>query len=99
MKKRIFLYFICFISSIMIVSCKSKAAILEGNASNTLTSDKIIENHYNNKTDFSTLYIKANAKYKDEKQSQSVTAEIKIKKNEDVKMLKIYFKLQKINIF
>ena len=42
MKKRIFLYFICFISSIMIVSCKSKAAILEGNASNTLTSDKLI---------------------------------------------------------
>ncbi len=68
----------------MIVSCKSKAAILEGNASNTLTSDKIIENHYNNKTDFSTLYIKANAKYKDEKQSQSVTAEIKIKKNEKI---------------
>lgn len=73
-----------FASSLTLVSCKSKAALLEGNASGLLTAEKIIENHYNNKNDFSTLYIKANAKYKDDNQSQSVTAEIKIKKNEKI---------------
>lgn len=83
MKKYSSLFLLCF-SLLMLVSCKSKAALLEGTASNLLTSDKVIENHYNNKTDFSTLYIKANVKYNDEKQSQSVTAEIKIKKNEQI---------------
>lgn len=84
MKKHIGLFFICFASSLTFISCKSKAALLEGNASSSLTAEKIIENHYNNKKDFSTLYIKANAKYNDEKQSQSVTAEIRIKKNEKI---------------
>ncbi|MES2747164.1 MAG: DUF4292 domain-containing protein [Bacteroidota bacterium] len=83
MKKYISLvWVICFTSSLTLVSCKSKASLLEGNANKALSADKIIENHYNNKNDFSTLYIKANAKYKDDKQSQNVTAEIKIKKNE-----------------
>lgn len=65
-----------------IVSCKTKAVLAEGTARNVLSSDKIIENHYKNKSDFSTLYIKADVNYKDEKQSQNVTAEIKIKKDE-----------------
>ncbi|WP_396211843.1 DUF4292 domain-containing protein [Flavobacterium sp.] len=65
-----------------IVSCKTKAVLAKGTASNSMSSDKIIENHYKNKTDFSTLYIKADVNYKDEKQSQNVTAEIKIKKDE-----------------
>jgi Domain of unknown function (DUF4292) len=64
--------------------CKSKATLLEGNASSNLSADKVIENHYNNKNDFSTLYIKASAKYRDDRQSQSVTAEIKIKKDEKI---------------
>ena len=84
MKKYSGLFLLCFVSSLALVSCKSKAALLEGTASNLLTADKVIENHYNNKTEFSTLYIKANAKYSDDKQSQSVTAEIKIKKNEKI---------------
>jgi hypothetical protein len=45
---------------------------------------KIIGNHYNNKSNFSTLYIRANAKYADDKQTQNVTAEIKIKKDEQI---------------
>ena len=83
MKKYNRLFLFCLVT-LMLVSCKSKATLLEGTASNLLTSDKVIANHYNNKTEFSTLYIKANAKYKDDKQSQSVTAEIKIKKNEKI---------------
>lgn len=84
MKKHSCLFLFCFISSLSFVSCKSKATLLAGSASNLLSADKVIENHYNNKIEFSTLYIKANAKYKDDKQSQSVTAEIKIKKNEKI---------------
>jgi hypothetical protein len=49
-----------------------------------LKSSKIIANHYNNKTDFSTLYIKADAKYSDDRSSQNVTAEIRIKKDEQI---------------
>ena len=70
---------------VLMISCKTKAIVESKTVANsTLSSEKIIENHYNNKKDFSTLYIKANAKYKDESQSQSVTAEIRIKKNESI---------------
>jgi hypothetical protein len=77
----IILLTVCFSSSMTLVSCKSKAAIIEvkkvpvANASN-----KVIENYYNNKNEFSTLYIKSNVHYSDGKQTQNVTAEIKIQK-------------------
>ena len=86
MKKGLFILAIIFLSS-----CKSKAVFLETktpasgiNEENVLTSEKIIQNHYNNKNDFSTLYIRASAKYKHEDDSQSVSAEIKIKKDEKI---------------
>ncbi|TDE55132.1 DUF4292 domain-containing protein [Flavobacterium sp. GT3P67] len=75
--------------TLFMVSCKSKAiAVAASNAPTTeagyMTSKKIIENHYNNKNQFSTLYIKSNARYADNKQTQNVTAEIKIKKDEQI---------------
>jgi hypothetical protein len=76
--------FIAFFLIISLVSCKSKQVLLESDASGNKTADSIIKSHYSNKKDFSTLYIKANAKYKDDKQSQSVTAEIRIKNNEKI---------------
>jgi Domain of unknown function (DUF4292) len=84
MKSYIKLILMGFTLCFTLISCKSKSAVTQSNATQKITSDKIIENHYNNKKDFSTLYIKANAKYKDENQSQSVTAEIRIKKNEAI---------------
>lgn len=69
---------------ILVTSCKPKAFLAEGTASKTLSADKIISNHYSNKTDFSTLSIKASAKYQDDKQSQNVQAEIRIKKDEKI---------------
>ena len=77
MKKYIGLVFLVFL-----ISCKSKSALATGTASKTLTADKIIAGHYNNNKDFKTIYIKSNAHYEDKKQSQKVTAEIKIKKDE-----------------
>jgi uncharacterized protein DUF4292 len=67
---------------VVLASCKSKAVLAEAGATKKLTSEKIIESHYANKKDFSTLYIKAGAHYEDAKQSQNVSAEIRIKKDE-----------------
>jgi hypothetical protein len=76
---------------VFLTSCKSKAVLVDSNSKPTITIDenaissqKIIKNHYNNKSDFSTLYIRSSAKYRDEKQSQNVSAEIKIKKDERI---------------
>lgn len=69
---------------LLLTSCKTKAIVSEGNANNDLETEKIIQSHYNTKFDFSTLYIKADARYEDDKNSQSVTAEIKIKKDEKI---------------
>lgn len=70
---------------VLMMSCKSKSVVAEASVKATrLTADKIIENHYSNKNNFSTLYIKSNARYVDDKQTQNVTAEIKIKKDEQI---------------
>lgn len=72
---------------IFMVSCKPKAVVTSTTVTepvDNIKSAKIIDNHYDNKIDFSTLYIKANARYADEKQSQNVTAEIKIKKDQQI---------------
>lgn len=80
-----------FLAIILLSSCKSKAVFIDTktpvmvvNDENVLTAEKIIQNHYSNKNDFSTLYVRANAKYKHEDDSQSVSAEIKIKKDEKI---------------
>ncbi len=76
---------ISFASSLALVSCKSKTAVVDASKNeNRKSINKTIENYYNNKNEFSTLYIKASAKYVTEKQSQNVTAEIKIKKDEQI---------------
>ena len=79
MKKLGFLLFF-----LLLVSCKTKAVLNEGKASDVMSSERIIEKQYDNKIDFSTLYIRAGAKYRDEKQSQTISAEIKIKKDEKI---------------
>lgn len=69
---------------ILLASCKSKSVLAEGNATKSLDAAKIVKSHYANTTDFKTMYIKANARYKDDKNSQSVTAEIRIQKDEKI---------------
>lgn len=70
------------------VSCKSKAVAVQNNneIKEVITKEdkKAIDKHYDNKLDFSTLYIKASAKYVDEKQSQNVTADIRIEKDKQI---------------
>ena len=78
--------FLAIVVLVFLVACKSKSVVAEANKStnNRMEVNKIIENYYNNKMDFSTLYIKSNVQYVDDKQTQNVTAEIKIKKDEQI---------------
>ena len=84
MKKYIGLLFLFCLAGLLMVSCKSKAVLATGETDKDLTAEKVIEKLYDNKKDFTTLYIKANVLYVNEKQSQKVTAEIKIKKDEAI---------------
>ena len=79
-------YLVIALVSVFMISCKSKAVAVQNDSKEevTKTDNKVIEKHYNNKLDFSTLYIKASAKYEDEKQSQNVSAEIKIEKDKQI---------------
>ena len=92
MKKGVRCLALVFLVCITLTSCKTKQVFVDTKTptdvakeeSNILTSEKIIANHYSGKSDFSTLYIKASAKYKHDDDSQTVSAEIKIKKNEKI---------------
>jgi hypothetical protein len=82
MKKYIAIVFV----SIFMISCKSKAVAVQNNTGeiSAKTDSKVVDKHYDNKLDFKTLYIKASARYVDEKQNQNVTAEIRIEKDKQI---------------
>ena len=70
---------------VALVSCKSKFVAVQDSAKiKDPLKSSVIEKLYQNKTDFATLYIKSSVNYTDDKQSQNVTAEIRIKKNEQI---------------
>lgn len=70
---------------VFIVACKSKAVLVDAQKeTKTLTENKIISNYYKNNVDFSTLQLQSSVRYTDPKQSQNVSADIKIKKNEQI---------------
>lgn len=80
-------YIALVLLSVFVISCKSKAVAVQntGKPVEAPKEDrKAIAKHYDNKLDFKTLNIKASAKYEDEKQSQNVTAEIKIEKDKQI---------------
>jgi Domain of unknown function (DUF4292) len=78
--------FLVLIVLIITVSCKTKqlATQPQNESVKEISAKKIIQNHYNNKIDFSTLSINTEVSYTDERQSQNVTAEIKIKKDQEI---------------
>lgn len=77
--------FLAIVVLVFLVSCKSKSVVVEATKTTTrMTAKTIIENYHNNKIDFSTLYIKSNVQYADDKQTQNVTAEIRIKKDQQI---------------
>ena len=69
-----------------LASCKTaqKAVVAEGNAGEEKAVKEIVDGHYKNDKNFKTLAIKASVDYKDKKTKQSVSAEIRIKKDETI---------------
>lgn len=66
----------------VLFGCKSKAAMAELGATSELSTKKIIDKHYDSSKNFKTAYIRASTHYKDDKQSLTLSSEIKIKKDE-----------------
>jgi hypothetical protein len=80
-------YIALLLVSVFMISCKSKAVAVQNNTTAEVVAKKdtkAIDKHYDNKLDFKTLYIKSSARYVDEKQSQNVSAEIKIEKDKQI---------------
>ena len=77
-------YFTALLVLVFFASCKSKAVLAEAKAKDELSADSIIASHYLTKKDFQTIYIRASARYEDKNNSQNVSAEIKIKKDEKI---------------
>ena len=67
---------------VFLIGCKSKQSVTTAAANENTEVSKVINGHYKNQHDFKTLNIRANAKYEDEKQSHSMKADIRIKKDE-----------------
>jgi hypothetical protein len=80
-------YIALVLLSVFVISCKSKAVAVQ-NTDKAVEAPKedrkAIAKHYDNKLDFKTLNIKASAKYEDEKQSQNVSADIKIERDKQI---------------
>ncbi|AWH84484.1 DUF4292 domain-containing protein [Flavobacterium album] len=73
------------IMALAFASCKTKQAVVPEQAVTAETArsaKEVIDGHNRIPKDFQTLYIKADASYKDSKQSQNVSADIRIKKGE-----------------
>lgn len=78
--------FLAIVVLVLLVGCKSKSVVVSATkpTDSGMSAKKIIASYNNNTIDFKTLYIKSNVQYADDKQSQNVTAEIKIKKDEQI---------------
>lgn len=71
---------------LFITSCKTKKTVTEQTVSQEVVVDKkakeIIQKHYENTLSFQTASIRSSAEYQDKKQSISINADIRIKKDE-----------------
>lgn len=65
-----------------LVGCKTNQVVVTTSANENTDVTKIIKGHYQNQHNFTTLNIRANAKYEDKKQSHSLNADIRIKKDQ-----------------
>jgi len=79
-------FFAFLIIALVFVSCKTKKTVIEQPVAKEVVVDNmakdIIEKHYENKVDFQTLSIRSAADYEDQKQTISIGADIRIKKDE-----------------
>ncbi|NUY80176.1 DUF4292 domain-containing protein [Flavobacterium sp. MAH-1] len=76
------------LSAVLFVGCKTAQPTVAETKTPAAPEDaevaKVISGHYADAKNFRTLAIKASAKYKDENQSQSINAEIRIEKDKQI---------------
>ncbi|WP_313808137.1 DUF4292 domain-containing protein [Flavobacterium sp.] len=87
MQKRIVVFSLFFL-----FSCKSKQNVVaEQTAAENTALSAVVQGHYANKKNFKTANFRASARYEDSKQSQNVTAEVRIKKDEKILIIVRFF--------
>ena len=72
------------ILSFLVFSCKTVQLVTNGVASKKTTIDQISKGHLSNFKDFRTLNIRSSVSYEDQKNSQSVSVDIRILKDETI---------------
>ena len=73
-----------FVLIVLLSACKAKKSVTELAANEELAATKVIQEHYNNELSFKTINIRASAKYEDDKNMQSVSADIRMIKDEKI---------------
>lgn len=70
------------LSMIVLSSCKSTKSIATGELDASLSSKKVIQNHYQNELQFETMSGKVKIDYSDGENSQGVSVSLRMKKDE-----------------
>jgi len=74
-----------FVLGLLITSCKTKKTVANSSIK-SMSTKKIIKNHYSNSFDKKTVKARLKAKYKDKKNSQSVTVKLRLEKDKVIWM-------------
>lgn len=74
-----------FVLSLLVSSCKSKKVITNSSVK-SMSTKKIIKNHYSHSFDKKTIKARLKAKYKDKKNAQSVTVKLRMEKDKVIWM-------------
>ncbi|MFD0863080.1 DUF4292 domain-containing protein [Sungkyunkwania multivorans] len=67
---------------VLIAGCGANKAITAKGTLQPLTTKKIVKNHYKNQIDFTTITAKVKARYEDQRQSQSISVNLRMEKDE-----------------
>lgn len=84
--KRIIATSVTALMLVLMLGCKAKAVATASPvaAKADVEADEVIAGHYKNDKDFRTLNIKADARYEDKDDTQNVSADIRIRKDEKI---------------
>jgi hypothetical protein len=85
---------------LVFTSCKTNRNVVEINAIESISTKKIINNHYNSTFNQKTIDAKINAKYSDKNTSASITVKLRIEKDKTIWMsaTKLGFPIAKVLI-
>ena len=70
--------------AVFVISCKSAKTITAGEVDASISTKKIISNHYQNELEFETLSGKLKIDYDDGENSQTVSVSLRMKKDETI---------------